>query len=153
VITTGRGLVPASTPITLTDLAFFAGIRIDLREPRYRAPLEEAVRTLAGRMPLDTQVVLLGSISSSKYVELLLEILGDRLCFPEEFVGMGDMRRGSVMLRAASEGRELVYVRAAGALRSRARSESTVSPVEGSSPPRASAAQALAYVIQKSRNR
>jgi hypothetical protein len=120
VITTGRGLLPPSTPVTLADLAFFAGVRIDLREPRYRAPLEDAVRALADRLPTETQVVLLGSISSSKYVELLLDILGDRLCFPEQFVGMGDMQRGSVMLRAATEGRELTYVRAAGALRSHA---------------------------------
>ena len=120
VITTGYGLVPPSTPVTLSDLAFFSSVRIDLREPRYRAPLEQGVRALAERLPPDAEVILLGSISSPKYVELLLDIVGDRLCFPEAFVGMGDMKRGSVMLKAATEGRPLAYVRAAGAVRSRA---------------------------------
>jgi hypothetical protein len=120
VITAGRGLVPPSTPFTLADLAFFATVPIDLREPRYRTPLESSVRALADRLPDHAEVVLLGSISSSKYVELLLDILGDRLCFPERFVGMGDMQRGSVMLKASSEGCPLRYVRAAGAVRSRA---------------------------------
>jgi hypothetical protein len=120
VITAGRGLLPAATPFTLSDLAFFASVPIDLREPRYREPLERSVHQLGDRLPGEAEVVLLGSISSSKYVELLLDALGDRLGFPEVFVGMGDMQRGSVMLRAASEGRPLAYVRAAGAVRSRA---------------------------------
>ena len=53
-------------------------------------------------------------------MELLLDVAGDRLCFPEPFVGMGDMQRGSLMLRAASAGVPLPYVNAAGAVRSRA---------------------------------
>ena len=120
VITTGRGLVPPETPVTLDDIAFFASVPIDLREPRYRGPLEGGVRQLADSLPPDAQVVLLGSISSPKYIELLLGVVGERLYFPERFVGMGDMQRGSVMLRAANEGRQLPYVKAAGAVRSRA---------------------------------
>jgi hypothetical protein len=128
VITAGRGLLPPSSPFTLADLAFFASVPIDLREPRYRTPLESSVRELAARLPEDADVVLLGSISSSKYVELLLDVVGDRLCFPEVFVGMGDMQRGSVMLKAASEGRPLSYVRAAGAARSRAGRKAAIAP-------------------------
>jgi hypothetical protein len=132
VITAGRGLVPPSTPFSLPDMAFFASVPIDLREPRYRVPLERSVRALTERLPADTDVVLLGSISSSKYMELLLEIVGERLCFPEVFVGMGDMQRGSVMLKAAEAGRPLSYVRAAGTLRSRA-GPKTAKPSAGAS--------------------
>ena len=54
----------------------------------------------------------------------VLDVVQDELpwaMFERTDVGMGDMQRGSVMLRAASEGRPLVHVRAAGAVRSRAR--------------------------------
>jgi hypothetical protein len=54
--------------------------------------------------------VLLGSIASGKYVELLTSVLGRRLLFPGDFVGRGDMSRGGLMLRCAREGRELRYV-------------------------------------------
>ena len=136
VITAGRGLVPPDTRVTLGDIAFFSSVRIDLREPRYRAPLEASVRGFAAALPAECRVVLLGSISSTKYVELLLEVLGDRLCFPEAFVGMGDMQRGSVLLRAAETGEPLRYVRAAGADRSRAtsragRERALLTPREG----------------------
>jgi hypothetical protein len=53
-------------------------------------------------------------------VELLLTLLGDRLWFPDAFVGMGDMQRGSIMLKAAQARVPLTYVRAEGAVRSRA---------------------------------
>jgi len=120
VITTGRGLLPPETPITTEDLAYFAGVPLDLRDPGYRAPLEAALVRLVSTLPPKARLVLLGSISSSKYVELLLEVAGERLYFPEAFVGMGDMQRGARMLRAAREGEPLTYVRAAGAVRSRA---------------------------------
>jgi hypothetical protein len=121
VITAGRGLLPPDTPVTLDDLASFARVPVDEGDARYRAPLEAAAHHLAGSLPARARLVLLGSISTSKYVELLLDALGDRLYFPEAFVGTGDMRRGSLMLRAAREGSPLRYVPAAGAIRTRAR--------------------------------
>ena len=39
-----------------------------------------------------------------KYVDVLARPLGDRLRFPAEFVGRGDMSRGGLMLRAADDG-------------------------------------------------
>jgi hypothetical protein len=54
-------------------------------------------------------VVLLGSVARGKYVDVLLPIFGDRLRFPIEFVGRGDMSRGGLLLRAAASGVELVY--------------------------------------------
>jgi hypothetical protein len=62
-------------------------------------------------------VVLLGSIASPKYVGVLGEIFGERLRFPIDFVGRGDMSRGGLLLRKANEGVELDYVAVAGAVR------------------------------------
>lgn len=121
VITTNRGLLATSTPIRPADLAGFAEVPVDLRDPRYREPLEGDVRRLARAAPTGSRIVLLGSIATTKYVELLLSELRGRLCFPEPFVGMGDMQRGALMLRAAERGEELPYTAAAGVLRARDR--------------------------------
>jgi hypothetical protein len=56
-------------------------------------------------------------VATPKYVEPLLEIFGERLLFPREFVGRGDMSRGGLMLRYASELKELTYVPVVGAVR------------------------------------
>jgi hypothetical protein len=116
VITTNRGLVPADTYITVADLRDMGGVGIECDDPRYRRPLERDARALAARGDVD-QVVLLGSVATGKYVDVLLEALGDRLLFPSEFVGRGDMSRGGLMLRCAREDRELAYVPVAGAIR------------------------------------
>ena len=57
-----------------------------------------------------TRVVLLGSIATGKYVDVLTRALGERLHFPADFVGRGDMSRGGLMLRSADSGSELEYV-------------------------------------------
>jgi hypothetical protein len=49
-------------------------------------------------------------------VDVLLDVVGERLLFPTDFVGRGDMSRGALLLRAAREGRELAYEPVAGAL-------------------------------------
>ena len=41
---------------------------------------------------------------------------GDRLRFPVDFVGRGDMSRGGLMLRCAVDRRELPYIAVAGAI-------------------------------------
>ena len=61
--------------------------------------------------------MLLGSVASAKYADLLAPVLGARLLFPSDFVGRGDMSRGGLMLRCVAEGRELPYVRLVGAQR------------------------------------
>jgi len=60
--------------------------------------------------------VLLGSVATPKYVEPLLEIFGERLLFPAEFAGRGDMSRGGLMLRCARSGEQLTYVQVATAM-------------------------------------
>jgi hypothetical protein len=117
VITPTRGLVPAAAPIGLADLQEFAEVDIDAADPRYRAPLERDIKRLAKNLPPDSEVVLLGSIASAKYVDILLEHFGTRLCFPADFVGRGDMSRGGLLLRCAVDRCELNYISVAGAVR------------------------------------
>src|SRR2546430_5639619 len=80
VITPTRGLLPAATPIGLADLQEFAAVDIHEGDPRYRAPLERDVKQLAKKLPADCEIVLLGSIATAKYVDVLLEHFGQRLC-------------------------------------------------------------------------
>jgi hypothetical protein len=117
VITPTRGLVPAATPIGLEDLREFAEVDIDSTDPRYREPLERDVKELAEKMSPRGEVVLLGSIATGKYVDVLLEHFGQRLRFPADFVGRGDMSRGGLLLRCAVDGSELGYISVAGAVR------------------------------------
>ena len=117
VITPNRGLVPAEVPVTLDDLRSFAEVDIAEDDPRYRKPLERDVRKLAKHLPHDAEVVLLGSIATGKYVEILLQAFSERLLFPGDFVGRGDMSRGGLLLRCAVDRCELSYIPVAGAVR------------------------------------
>jgi hypothetical protein len=117
VITPNRGLVPAATPIGLDDLREFGTVDIDESDPRYREPLERDVKKLTKKLKADSEVVLLGSIATGKYVDVLLAHFGDRLRFPADFVGRGDMSRGGLLLRCAVDRTELPYISVAGAVR------------------------------------
>jgi hypothetical protein len=117
VITSDRGLVAPETPITRTDLRRFARVPIDAGERRYAAPLRAHAEALHARLPRESDVVLLGSIASDKYSDVLLSVFGKRLVFPGDFVGRGDMSRGGLLLRAARAGVELDYCALDGAER------------------------------------
>jgi hypothetical protein len=116
VITTDRGLLTADRRVTADDLRAMGGVPIDADDPRYRSALERDARRFIKLNP-DHLVVLLGSVASGKYVDVLLPILGERLLFPREFVGRGDMSRGGLMLRCVREDRELEYIPVSGAVR------------------------------------
>ena len=117
VIAPGRGLVSPEMPVTIEDLREMSTVPVHEAEPRYRLPLERDAATLAAAIPPDCAVILLGSVATSKYSVPLLNVLGERLLFPAEFVGRGDMSRGGLMLRCARAGIELTYVPVAGATR------------------------------------
>jgi hypothetical protein len=116
VITPTAGLRSADTPVTLEALRAFAAVEVNAANPGYRRPLERSAAAIAADLG-DCDVVLLGSIASPKYVDVLQGIFGDRLMFPAEFVGRGDMSRGGLLLRSVSEARELEYIPVAGAVR------------------------------------
>ena len=118
VITPTRGLVDAATKISLRDLHEFAGVDIYEGDPRYREPLARDARRLARKLSAECEVVLLGSIATGKYVDVLLENFQHRLLFPADFVGRGDMSRGGLLLRCAVDKTELPYISVIGAVRS-----------------------------------
>lgn len=117
VITPDEGLVPAERSVTFEVLIRFGDGEISLENPGYRLPLEETARELADAAGSNAEFVLLGSVASEKYVQVLGAIFGSRLVFPSAFVGRGDMSRGGLLLRAAASGEELEYVPVLGAVR------------------------------------
>jgi hypothetical protein len=117
VITPTDGLVPAEEPVDFARLRRFAEVDIAAENARYVEPLLRDARRLAGALDLRCDVVLLGSIATGKYLEPLLGAFGERLRFPADFVGRGDMSRGGLLLRCARAGAELDYVAVNGAVR------------------------------------
>ena len=110
IITPTDGLYSPGTLVTLRDLERFAAVPIDAEESRYRYPLERDASKIAERIGPRCQVVLLGSVATGKYVDVLLPIFGDRLVFPMEFLGHGDMARGGMLLKRAASRDELTYI-------------------------------------------
>jgi hypothetical protein len=121
VITAGGGLLAPETLVTREVLREISCVPVTLSESRYRIPLERDARLLAERIGSGCEVVLLGSIATPKYIEPLLKIFGERLLFPAEFAGRGDMSRGGLMLRCVRSGEQLTYVPVATADRHGAR--------------------------------
>src|SRR5688500_2283894 len=117
VITPTAGLRSADTLVTRDALVRFAGVDVDPADARYRRPLEKSAAALAADVGADCDVVLIGSIASPKYVDVLQKIFSARLLFPVEFVGRGDMSRGGLLLRSVAAGQQLTYVPVAGAVR------------------------------------
>jgi hypothetical protein len=109
VIAPGFGLVPEGWALTEERVEVVRRTPIDLDNPGYAAPMRCHAEVLREALPPDARIVLLGSIATGKYVDLLLPVFGDRLLFPSCFVGIGDMSRGSVLLRAVRENQELEY--------------------------------------------
>ena len=117
VITTDRGLMDPDVAVTRDDLLAFAAVDIAAGDDRYQVPLERDVQRLATERGARSRVLLLGSIASGKYVEILQPVFGERLVFPPAFVGRGDMSRGGLMLRCVTAGVELEYAPISGAVR------------------------------------
>lgn len=110
IITPADGLYSPGSLVTLKDLERFAAVPIDAEESRYRYPLERDAGKIAERIGPRCQVVLLGSVATGKYVDVLLPIFGERLVFPTEFLGHGDMARGAMLLQRAASGVQLTYI-------------------------------------------
>ena len=110
IITPTDGLYSPGSLVTLKDLERFAAVPIDAEESRYRYPLERDASKIAERIGPKCEVILLGSVATGKYVDVLLPIFGERLVFPKEFIGSGDMARGGMLLQRAASGVELTYI-------------------------------------------
>jgi hypothetical protein len=110
VITPSAGLVPHDTLIRLPNLRRFAAVPIHIGNQVYCSSLRRSAKKLASRIGPECDVVLLGSVATGKYVEILNPIFGSRLIVPAEFIGLGDMSRGGLLLRHVRENRELDYI-------------------------------------------
>jgi hypothetical protein len=117
VITSNRGLLGIDEPVSLAELRDFSDVDIDHTDRRYREPLERDARRIRRQLGPGGEVILLGSISTRKYVDGLVEVFGAQLKFPLDFVGRGDMSRGGLLLRRAVDEEELDYGPVLGAIR------------------------------------
>jgi hypothetical protein len=136
VITPNAGLRGADVAVTRESIQTFAGEPISLDNERYLGPLQRSAVALRASGGPECDVVLLGSVASGKYVEVLQPVFGDRLLFPSSFVGRGDMSRGGLMLRCVDSGEELDYVAVAGATR-HGRRPPRLTPLRSTAPARA----------------
>lgn len=109
VIAPGFGLVPPSWRITPERMKKLRRTPVDLNHRAYCEAMRDHAGQLRDLAPTSS-IVLLGSVATGKYVDLLLPVFGDQLLFPREFAGAGDMKRGGMLLRAVREDRELDYV-------------------------------------------
>ena len=116
VMTAGGGLCPLDERITLERLQRWAGVSVHHANPHFTAPMTRHAHELLEAHDEHARFVLLGSVSTQKYVAPLLGVFGERLLFPADFAGRGDMKRGSLLLQAVREDRELTYVELEGAL-------------------------------------
>jgi hypothetical protein len=116
VITPNRGLVAPSVRMTVDDLAALAKTDIDPSAEQFRKPLQRDAEALAQALSRRGEPVLLGSIATPKYLDVLLSAFTQELLFPAEFVGRGDMSRGGLLLRALDGRQELAYVPVRGAI-------------------------------------
>jgi hypothetical protein len=116
VITGSGGLIDPDRVIKPAELRAFGKVDIHEDDPRYSKPLRRDAQKLARQLLPTGAAILLGSIATAKYRDVLLDVFDDRLLFPRDFVGRGDMSRGALMLRAARHGSELPYLAVRGAI-------------------------------------
>jgi hypothetical protein len=109
IITSGYGLVPPDWRLNEERMQRMMKIDVDVSARNYTKPLREHANQLASMLSADAQVILLGSVATGKYVDVLKPILGPWLRFPRVFAGLGDMARGGLMLRAVRADKELEY--------------------------------------------
>jgi hypothetical protein len=132
IITMTDGLVSPDARISVQDLERYAlcgeGAAAAV------SALEGTARALLQRIGSEGDVVLLGSVGTGKYTDLLTPIFGERLLFPRDVLHIGQLARGALFLTRAREHRELEYIRVADIIRAGGRAsirpESTPANVE-----------------------
>ena len=117
IITTNRGLLMPEIRVSPKDLDDFACVDLGDAGESFEKPLVHDATELAHMLGEGAMAVLLGSIATNKYVGPLGRVFGERLLFPREFIGRGDMSRGGLLLRHADAGQELEYIPVASAVR------------------------------------
>jgi hypothetical protein len=113
IITPTAGLMPDDTLVRLPTLRGFSRGQVHLKNRPYCSSLRRSARALDAQLGPDCEVVLLGSLATGKYLNLLQPIFKHRLRIPQEFIGLGDMSRGGLLLRCVKHNRPLNYIDAA----------------------------------------
>jgi hypothetical protein len=109
-IITGAGLMLPETLIRLDEFRKISSISIDIRNERYRQSLVADLTRLRDMVGVHMDIILLGSIATSKYLDPIGAVFGEHVLVPRDFVGCGDMKRGSLLLHCCAQGTELEYV-------------------------------------------
>ena len=117
VITTNQGLLTPEECVDPDDIRAFASVDLSEGGEDFLGPLVRDAERIARDNAASSNVVLLGSIATNKYVGPLQRVFGDRLVFPRDFIGRGDMSRGGLLLRCADARTELEYIPVANAIR------------------------------------
>ncbi len=109
VITPTRGLIEAHARIRLNDLREFALVDIHESDPRYREPLERDARRLVKKIPPRSEIILLGSIATGKYVDVLLSRWRARLLTESDRPNsrLEDTRKNALKTTVAADGSAL----------------------------------------------
>jgi hypothetical protein len=110
IITAAAGLMLPSATVTLSELEKNSLTPVRAANRDYREPLERDLLALRSRIDPGTEIILLGSVATPKYVEPLLGIFQDQLLFPADFAGRGDMSRGGLLVRCVANEVELRYI-------------------------------------------
>jgi hypothetical protein len=119
VITPNAGLLAPGLVINMAGFQEFSVGNVHPSNPMYRKPLDRDLEALDARLDSETQIVLLGSVATPKYLEPVLAFFPNRVIIPKLFVGKGDMSRGALLLRSVSTRCELSYIFADNSLYSR----------------------------------
>ena len=114
-ITPNGGLLAPSIRVTLDDLARAAKTDIDPSAKEFREPLQKDAKALAQAIGPRGEPILLGSIATRKYADVLLAAFPQELLFPAEFLGRRHEPWG-LMLRSVDAHLELAYVPVRGAI-------------------------------------
>jgi hypothetical protein len=117
IITTNRGLLTPEVRVCPQDLDDFACVDLGDAGESFEKPLVRDATELRQALGDIAVAVLLGSIATNKYVGPLGRVFGEKLLFPGEFIGRGDMSRGGLLLRHADSGQELDYIPVTSAVR------------------------------------
>ena len=110
IITPTAGLLAHDTTIRASTLRGFSRGRIHVKNYGYVSLLRRTAKKFAVHMGADCELILLGSLATGKYLDILKPIYGNRLRVPKEFIGLGDMSRGGLLLRCVKGNQELNYV-------------------------------------------
>jgi hypothetical protein len=108
IITMTDGLVSPDARISVQDLERYA--LCPEGTAAAMSTLEATARAVLKHIGSEGDVILLGSVGTGKYTNLLAPIFGERLLFPRDVLHIGQLARGALFLNRARERRELEYI-------------------------------------------